>query len=212
MQPRVLELVEAEQRGDGGELGIAPDLAAVPFDGAHQTGPEIPAVQMQTAGEVAAELREVRADVILGEDQDVVAHARDERREQLLLDLLGVAREAIDQVVGQVEHPIHDLVVDPVLQLVAVVSAVGQVAAEHPLRGLLEHASHRPRVPEPEDRGEVATVAGGRDVLRGAREQLPIALPGSLERAGVERSALLDRQLDLFLLEDVGLERLLQGG
>jgi hypothetical protein len=190
------------------ELPVLPQALPVPRGQGVQPLAQVPPVQPEVAGEVAVELRQVRADVVLGEDEDVVHHAGEEAREELLLDLVGVRGHALDQVVGGGLEAVHVAVVDPVLDLVAVAPAELRVLPGEPAGRVLEEGRQVEGVVEPEELRELAPVARDGGVLHRPGEEGAVGLPGLGVGLPVPGLPPIDAALQPLLLEDVLDERL----
>src|SRR5205823_12776959 len=100
--------VRSQQVGDdGAQGGVGGELPEVPAGEVVQPLAQVAAVNAQRAVEVAAELGQVAADVVLGEQQDVVAHAGEHAGEQLFLHLLGGAGQPLHEVVAGAEDTVE---------------------------------------------------------------------------------------------------------
>ncbi len=171
--------VRLEQVGDGGaQGGVDGELLEVPARELLQPPAQVAAVDAQRAGEVAGQLGEVAADVVLGEQEDAVAQAGQQAGEERLLPLLGGDRQPRREVVDRREHPVEEAVEDAVFDGVAVAAADLAVPPEDTFRHILEEARHVERVLEPEDGGVLAAIAGDGGVLDRPAEQDRVAVPG----------------------------------
>ncbi len=196
---------QVDDRGDQVAVGL--QLLGVPARQLLEALAQVAAVDPQVAVEVAGELGEVAADVVLGEDEDVVAHPREEAGEEVLLDLLGGAGQPLHQVVGDGEHAVEVALEHPVADRLAVAAADLQVLADDALRGLLEEAGGVERVGEPEDRWVLAAVARARGVLAGAGEEGAVALPGEGVLLAVVGLARQDGELHPLLGGEIAAQR-----
>jgi hypothetical protein len=199
-----------EVDGGGAQLAVALHLLGVPALQLVQPLAEVSAVDLQVAVEIAPQLGHVVADVVLGEDEDVVAHAGQEPGKELLLDLLGGAGQPLDEVVGGRENAVEVALEHPVLDRVAVAAADLQVLAQDALRRLLQEARHLQRMVEPEDGGVLPAVARVGGVFGGAQEEGAVGVPGGGVLLPVVRLAGEDGELYRLLGEEVLLQAIAQ--
>ncbi len=182
---------------------IGRQLLAVPGEEVRQPLADLAAIDLEVAVEVAAELGEVGADVVLGEHQHVVAHAGEQARKELLFGLFGGAGHLLHQVVGGGQDAVEEAVADPVLDGVAHAAADLQVLAQDALGGLLEQPGDVAGVVEPEHRRIEPAGIGDGGVLHRAHQQHPVALPGGVVDLPVVGVPPLDGQLHAFFTVDV---------
>ena len=204
--------VVQEMPGRTLQLSVVLQLVVEPFLNLAEASAKVLAIDIQIAAEVSIQLAQIVADVILGEDQDVVPHTGQQGGEEVLLLFLGFFCHPVDHVVGERQDPIEVAVVHLETNQIAQLAADRQVESADSLRHLLEQAGDGDGVIEPENTGQAASEAGTHGVLGTALQEAFVSQPSGFVALEIDGLPLGDGDLTPGLGVQITLQRVSQGG